>query len=595
MLSPAPHPKSPPSLHGGTVAENPPCKHGGLLAALLLVLVNPLAVFADEPDKPAAHPNIVVILADDFGFSDLGCYGSEIPTPNIDKLAADGVRFSQFYNTGRCCPTRASLLTGLYPHQAGVGHMTAPHGDFPGYAANLSHQARTIAEVLKSAGYSTYMAGKWHVTKNDVPGKPTGNWPLQRGFDRYYGTIKGGGSYYDPATLTRDNKPITPLSDPEYKPEHFYYTDAIADQSARFIREHHIEVGDKPFFLYTAFTAPHWPLHAPAETVAKYNGKYDAGYEPIRAARFDRMKKLGVIDEKTELSPAPWKWADAQNKEWEARCMEVYAAQVDRLDAGVGTIVEALRETGQLDNTLVLFLADNGGCAEKMGREVHGDRAKATPTAPRPPDEIQLEVYPKFTLDGRPIRDGQIVMPGPDDSYVAYGQGWANVSNTPFREYKHWVHEGGISTPLVAHWPAGFSRRGEWERQPAHLIDLMATFVDVSGATYPKDVNGKPVPEMQGVSLVPAFEGKSLSRKRPIFFEHEGNRAVRDGDWKLVAKGAEGPWELYDVSKDRAELHDLAATEPARVKSMSDAWQRWAEASQVLPLNPERVAPAREK
>ena len=558
-----------------------------LIGAVVLLLAPALA----HAQQQTPRPNIVVILADDFGFSDLGCYGSEIPTPNIDKLAAGGVKFTQFYNTGRCCPTRASLLTGLYPHQAGVGHMTAPHGDFPGYRANLSHEARTIAEVLKPAGYSTYMTGKWHVTKDDVPGKPTGNWPRQRGFDRYYGTIKGGGSYYDPATLTRDNTPITPLSDPEYKPEHFYYTDAIADQSDRFIREHHNDVGDKPFFLYVAFTSPHWPLHAPAETVAKYKGKYDGGYEPVRAARFERMKKLGLIDEKAPLSPAPWKWADAQHKEWEARCMEVYAAQVDRMDAGVGRIVDALAETGQLENTLILFLADNGACAEKMGREVHEDRATATPTAPRPPDESQLEVFPKFTLDGRPIRDGHVVMPGPDDSYIAYGLGWATVSNTPHREYKHWVHEGGISTPLVAHWPVGIARKGEWERQPGHLVDLMATFVQISGATYPKEVNGKPVPAMAGVSLVPAFNGKPLNRGKPIFWEHEGNRAVRDGDWKLVAKDDQ-PWELYNIAADRAELSNLAAKEPERVKSMSAAWDAWAEASQVLPLNPGRVAKA---
>lgn len=544
----------------------------------------------------ATRPNIVVILADDMGYSDIGCYGSEIQTPNLDKLASEGVRFTQFYNTARCCPTRASLLSGLYPHQAGMGHMTGNvHEDLPGYRAELSRDhAVTIAEVLKPAGYSTYMAGKWHVTSNDRPGMPTDNWPRQRGFDRFYGTIKGGGSYYDPAVLTRDNTPITPLSDPEYHPEHFYYTDAIADQSSRFIREHHQNTGANPFFLYVAFTSPHWPLHAPAETVAKYKSKYDAGYEPVRAARFEKMKSLGLIDPKWELSPAPLKWPDVEHKEWEARCMEVYAAQVDRMDTGIGRIIEALRETGQLDNTLVMFLADNGACAEKMGRDIHQDRADAKPIAARPIDEIQLEVFPKYTLDGRPIRDGHIAMPGPDDSYVAYGQGWANVSNTPFREYKHWVHEGGISAPLIAHWPRGISRHNELERQPAHLVDLMATFVELSGATYPKtSLTGNIMTPMQGVSLLPAFAGKHLSRSKPIFFEHEGNRAIRDGDWKLVAKGARGDWELYNIAADRTEMHNLAASEPGRVKTMAQQWERWAESSQVLPLNPKRAARAK--
>ena len=550
-----------------------------------------LLLALSTPSFAADRPNIVVILADDLGYSDIGCYGSEIQTPNLDNLAKNGLRFTQFYNTARCCPTRASLLTGLYPHQAGMGHMTGNvHEQLPGYRAELSREnAVTIAEVLKPAGYKAYMTGKWHVTSNDRPKMSKDNWPRQRGFDRYYGTIKGGGSYYDPAVLTRDNTPITPLSDLEYQPKSFYYTDAIADQSARFIREHHFESGSKPFFLYVAFTAPHWPLHAPADTVAKYKGKYDAGYEPVRAARFERMKSSGLLDAKWELSPAAWKWADQEHKEWEARCMEVYAAQVDRMDAGVGRIVEALQDTGEFDNTLILFLADNGGCAEKMGREVHQDRLDAKPIAARAADEIQIEVFPRYTIDGRSIRDGHVVMPGPDDSYVAYGEGWANVSNTPFREYKHWVHEGGVSTPLIAHWPGGVKRQDAFERQPGHLIDLMPTFVEIAGATYPA---GKITP-MQGVSLVPAFRGEPLKRDKPIFFEHEGNRAVRDGDWKLVAKGANGPWELYNIAADRTEMRDLASKEPERLKSMAGAWQEWAESSQVLPLNPRRTARAR--
>ena len=544
---------------------------------------------------PAPRPNIVVILADDMGFSDIGAYGSEIATPALDALAANGVRFTQFYNTGRCCPTRTSLLTGLYAHQAGVGHMTAPIGDFPGYRGDLSRDAVTIAEVLRPAGYSTYMTGKWHVTKNDAPDKPRVNWPVDRGFERFYGTIRGGGNYYDPALLCRDKTLISPASDPESEPEDgkpFHYTDAIAHESARFITEHHNNVGDKPFFLYVAFTAPHWPLHAPADRIAKYKGRYDGGYEPTRAARFERQKAIDLFDAKAELAPAPLKWADAPHKAWEARCMEVYAAQVEQMDAGIGRIVDALRVTGQLHNTLVLFLSDNGGCAEQQGRRPRPDGAKAERGQPMAPDAVRVEVFTRHTRDGRPVRQGPEAMPGPDDTFVAYGEGWANVSNTPFREYKHWVHEGGISSPLVAHWPAGISRKGEWERQPAHLIDLMPTFVELSGAAYPKAFDGQAVQPPVGVSLLPALKGEPLNRGQPIFFEHEGNRAVRDGEWKLVAK-KDAAWELYNVASDRAELHDLAGSQPDRVKAMSGAWQAWAEASKVLPLNPGRVAKAR--
>ena len=533
--------------------------------------------------KPA-RPNIVVILADDFGYSDLGCYGSEIATPNIDKLATQGVRFTQFYNAARCCPTRASLLTGLYPHQAGMGWMTGNRTEFPGYSGELSHDAMTIGEVLRPAGYATYMTGKWHLTSTARPKAPRDNWPIQRGFDRYYGTIQGGGSYYDPAMLCRDNTPITPEGDPEYKPQKFYYTDAITDHSVKFISEHHAKQAEKPLFMYVAYTSPHWPMHAPAELVAKYKGKYDAGYTPIRAARFERMKAMGIIDPKWPLTPAAWKWEEQEHKEWEARCMEVYAAMVERMDHGVGRIVDALKQTGELDDTLIVFLGDNGACAEKMGRDVHEDRATAAATQPRDARQIQTAVFPKFTPDGRPIRDGHIQMAGPDDSFIAYGEGWANVSNTPLREYKHFTHEGGIATPLVAHWPTGITRRGELERQPGHLIDLMATFVEVSGATYPAEKSGSAVPPMAGVSLTPAFDGKPLNRKLPIFWEHEANRAVRDGKWKLVAKGQEGAWELYDMEADRTEMNDLATREPERVKTMAAQWQDWAEKNQVLPL-----------
>jgi arylsulfatase len=550
-----------------------------LIAVVALVLTT-MAVADDRP-------NIVVILADDMGFSDAGCYGSEIATPNLDRLAANGVRFTQFYNTARCCPTRASLLTGLYPHQAAMGHMTGTKLNLPGYRGDLSHQAVTIAEVLRPAGYSTYMCGKWHVTSKEGPDGPKDNWPMQRGFERYYGTIKGGGSYFDPAALTRDNTRITPVNDSEYVPKQpYYYTDAIGANAVKFIQEHQERSAGKPLFMYVAFTSPHWPLHAPEETVAKYKGKYDAGYEAVRARRFERMKQMGVIDPKWELSPAPETWSQQKEKAWEARCMEVYAAQIDRMDQNIGFIVDALKETNRLDNTLILFMQDNGGCAETMGREAHEERTKAAATRPMKADELQEAVFPLYTREGQPVRDGKVTMPGGSTSYIAYGRNWANVSDTPFKEYKHFVHEGGISSELIVHWPNGVKRHGELERQPAHLIDVMPTCVDLAKAEYPKTVEAGDVPAMAGVSLLPAMEGKTLARSGPIFFEHEGNRAVRDGKWKLVAKGVKGEWELYDMEADRTEMHNLASEQPEQVKAMARTWRKWAEESQVLPMVP---------
>jgi arylsulfatase A-like enzyme len=546
------------------------------LALAVLLLTSPLAA--------APRPNIVLIMSDDMGFSDIGCYGGEIKTPNLDKLAAGGLRLTQFYNTARCCPTRASILTGLYPHQAGIGHMMEDRG-LDAYRGDLNRRCATIAEVLRPAGYGTYAVGKWHVTKATKPDGPKDNWPLQRGFDRFYGTITGAGSFYDPGTLTRDNTMTSPLLDKEYQPKQYYYTDAISDNAARFVADHHQKSPDKPLFMYVAFTAAHWPMHALDEDVAKYKGQYDAGYEPIRRARFERAKKLGLISADTELSETAGNWEQVQNKAWEARCMEVYAAMIDRLDQGIGRIVAELEKTGRLENTLICFLQDNGGCAEQNGRAakegIPAERQAKPTLTPRAADFIETLVTPTQTRDGFPIRVGPGAMPGPYDTYIAYGRGWANVSNTPFREYKHWVHEGGISTPLVVHWPAGIKRRGELERQPGHLIDLMATCVDVSGATYPP-AGTTNVQPLEGRSLVPAFENKPIQREA-IYWEHEGNRAVRAGNWKLVAKGPAGAWELYDIDRDRAEQHDLASQQPERVKQMTAQWETWAKRAGAIP------------
>jgi arylsulfatase A-like enzyme len=535
-----------------------------------------------------AMPNIIYILADDMGFSDLGCYGSEIATPNLDALAAGGLRFTQFYNTARCCPTRASLLTGLYPHQAGIGHMVDSKKGGPGYQNDLNQSSVTIAQALKPAGYRNYVVGKWHVTpRAPDPANPSKhNWPLQRGFDRFYGTIHGAGSFFDPNTLTRDNQFISPHADPEYRPAEYYYTDAISDHAVRFIREHAQQSADKPFFLYVAYTAAHWPMHAKQNDIAKYKGRYDAGYEPIRAARWAKAKQLGLVDPKWPLTPASGAWADVTDKAFETRCMEVYAAMIDCMDQGIGRIIAELKARGQFENTLICYLQDNGGCAEGMGR---GTQRPATPRASEPTlpplakDYLQPDMIPKQTRDGYPMRQGYGVLPGSADTYIGYGREWANVSNTPFREYKHWVHEGGISTPLVAHWPKGISARGELRHQPGHLIDLMATAVDFAGARYPAELNGERITPMEGVSLRAAFEGRPLPRSQPIFFEHEGNRAAREGDWKLVAKGPAGKWELYNLAADRTETRDLAATEPAKLNDLIAKWETWAKRAHAIP------------
>src|SRR5262245_32124329 len=557
------------------------CHFRVLLACLL-------AGLAPQAATAAGKPNVLIILTDDMGFSDLGCYGGEIATPHLDALAKGGLRFTQFYNTARCCPTRASLLTGLYPHQAGVGHMMDDKG-YDGYRGDLNGKCVTIAEVLKPAGYGTYAVGKWHVTRFSGPKGPKHNWPLQRGFDGYYGTDMGGRSYYDPAALTRGNTMISPYADPEYKPKTYYYTHAISEHAVRFLQEHHKEHPDKPFFLYTAYTAAHWPMHALAEDVAKYKGKYDKGYEALRRARFERTKKLGVIDAKWKLSPDAGTWADVKTKAWEARCMEVYAAMVTAMDEGVGRIVATLKKQGQLDNTLILFLQDNGGCAELIGRDLPKDPVRLSkPTLPVLKSEaLELAVRPKQTRDGWPVLGGRNVMPGPRDTFIAYGREWANVAKTPFREYNDWVHEGGTSPPLIAHWPAGIKAKGALRHQPGHVADLMATCVDVAGAKYPKTRKGEKVQPMEGTSLVPAFAGKALKREA-IYWEHEGNRAVRVGQWTLVANGEKGPWELYDVDADRTELTDLAKKHPERVKTMAALWQRWAERGHVLPLDPRK-------
>ncbi|WDE95345.1 arylsulfatase [Lentisphaera profundi] len=529
------------------------------------------------------RPNIVVILADDMGYTDIGCYGGEIETPNLNSLANEGLRFTQFYNTGRCCPTRASLLTGLYPHQAGIGHMMSDRG-VDGYRGDLNKTSVTIAEVLKPAGYSTYMVGKWHVTPDQKSDKEDiqYNWPLNRGFDRFYGTIHGAGSFFDPNSLTRNNRYITPENDPEYQPDTYYYTDAISDNAVKYIKQHDQK---KPFFMYVAYTAAHWPLHALPEDIAKYNDKYDQGYEPIRKARYEKANELGVIPH-TEYTETLGNWNSIPDKQWESAQMEVYAAMVDRMDQGIGKIINTLKMTNQLDNTLILFMQDNGGCQEAYGRNPKGPRVeRKLNSGPMARDEHQYDMTPKKSREGFPMRRGH-VMPGPADTAIGYGLNWANVSNTPFRMYKHYVHEGGISTPLIAHWPKGITAKNELRHQPSHLIDIMSTCVEVAKADYPKEFNDENITPMEGMSLVPIFEGQG--QRRPyLFWEHEGNRAVRIGDWKIVAKGRHGqenvPWELYNLANDRSEVHNLAKANPEKLESMIKSWTKQAERTLVTP------------
>jgi arylsulfatase A-like enzyme len=516
-----------------------------------LKLISILVLFFGPIAQATDRPSIIFIMADDLGFSDLGSYGSEIRTPHLDRLAENGLRFTQFYNTGRCAPTRASLLTGLYPHQAGVGRMVAPSDD-PGYEGRLATRAVTVAEVLREAGYQTMVSGKWHVThysyNNPEESLHRPTWPLQRGFDRFFGTLSGAGSYFTPVSLMRDNEFIEPGED-------FYYTDAINDEAARFIYE---ADADKPVFLYISHVAPHWPLHALEDDIAKYEGVYDIGWDEVRRKRYERLLEKGLISGEWNLTERDHRvpaWEDAENKEWESRRKAVYAAQIDNMDQGIGRVLEALERTGRLENTLILFFSDNGGDSS----EIQGTDTR----------------HGYFERGGtRPD-----VLPGAPDTYASYGVPWANVSNTPFRLYKQWNHEGGIAGPFIAHWPAGIDAKGEIRHQPAHLIDLMATALDMADAKYPSNFNGNDILPLEGVSLLPAFRDEPLDREA-IYWEHIGHRAVRAGKWKLVAE-RNGPWELYDLEADRTETHNLAESYPEIVRKLTRMWDEWADRAYV--------------
>ena len=514
-------------------------------------------------------PNIVLILNDDMGYSDIGCYGGEIDTPNLDRLARNGLRFSQFYNTARCSPSRASLLTGLHPHQTGIGVLTYDFGP-EGYAGNLNQRCVTIAEALKASRYKTYMSGKWHVANNLV--EPTDSWPLQRGFDEFFGTIIGAGSFYDPNTLTRGNQNIEHEAQQD---DGFFYTDAISDQAVRYIVDHQRLDPEQPFFQYVAYTAPHWPLHAHDDDIARYRGRFDKGWDALREERLERLVASGLLDQAWKLTARDETqppWTDAGHRQWLLRCMEVYAAQIDRMDQGIGRIIEALEKTGQLDDTLVIFLSDNGACAEEIPEGVTVDELVN-----------KLKIARSHTRRGAEIHIGNDpeLMPGPENTYQSYGTAWANLSNTPFRLYKHWVHEGGIATPLIFHWPNGIEDKGGIRHSPGYLPDIMATILEITATPYPEKHNGNAIEPLEGSSLAPVFEREQAARP-PMFWEHEGNAAVRIGRWKLVRKYP-GPWELYDLQSDRTELVDLAGQHPDRVAQMAAQYDAWAARCGVIP------------
>ncbi len=486
------------------------------LLILLPVVLTPVSVWAQGPTAKPARPNIVFILCDDMGFSDIGCYGGEIDTPNLDELAAGGLRFTDFHNNAKCSETRASLISGLW-------HQQSRNLRKPGHV--------TIAEVLKSAGYRTLMSGKWHL----------GGTPPKRGFDRYFGFLGGAINFYTGLDWGSGRNLMRLDNDVFNAPKGFYSTDAFTDYAIEFIDE--AQQQDRPFFLYLAHNAPHFPLHALPQDIAKYAGRYKVGWDVIRKQRYARLKKLGIIDDTWRLSMRdpkvePWNRMTDQQIEFLEPMMAVYAAMVDRLDQNIGRLVAHLEKQGVLDDTLILFMSDNGACP-----------------------------YQRLKTPG--------VKPGPANSDIAYDARWANMCNTPLRLYKQYAHEGGSSTPLIAHWPNGIAARGQLTRFTSHLVDLMPTALELAGADYPTEFQGQKILPMEGVSLVSTLKGKTEDRAKPIYWEFSGNHAVRDGKWKLVAEKSKD-WELYDLSQDRSETSDLSNKHPEEVKRLASLYQSWA-------------------
>jgi len=527
-----------------------------LFAPLIAAGLSPMV----SPAASGEKPNIIIILADDMGWSNIGCFGGVIETPNLDRLAQTGVRFSEFYSAARCCPSRACLMTGLSPHESGIGHMTFKRtGNKPSVIAErmqipyayrgwLGESVPTLPEMLRKAGYSTYMSGKWHLGSSDQA-----TWPKQRGFDRFYGFLEGTSDYFNPDDLHRDNELIKPEG------ERYYTTDAFTQEAIHYLNDHEANQDKKPFFLYLAYNAPHFPMQAMPEDYQKYRGRFREGWDVLREKIMARQKEMGLIPENTLLSlrpgassrlgskgdPVPaWdSMSPAQQDSMDA-IMATYAGMVDRIDQNVGKLMAYLQETGEWDNTLIFFFSDNGAEAESA---VFGD--------------FQLKDLGQYGKGGK-----------------NYGRAWATVSNTPFREYKHFVHQGGIQSPLIVHWPAGINSgmNNQIISQYGFFPDIVETCLDVASATRPATMNGQPVPATDGRSLKKALKGdKAPIHTQPICCEHEGNRMVRDGQWKLVSFFAE-PWELYNVETDRSESLNLAEQYPELVEKLSKAYDDWA-------------------
>lgn len=491
--------------------------------------------------EKSEKPNILFILADDMGYSDIGCYGSEIETPNIDSLAANGVRLTGFTNTARCSPSRASILTGQYPLESGIPNL--PEWDTRTEGGYLSENAVTIPEVLKENGYSTFMTGKWHLSKDigiDVMDRGD-SWPLARGFDKFYGTIPGGGSYFSPQSIWDNTQKIDEqvAADPD-----FYYTDAISDKCVEYMEEC-IDAGE-PFFGYVAYTAPHFPLHAKEEDIAKYKGKYDEGWDVMREKRLARMKELGIVDEDWELANTHeyasgiGTWEEQGNKDYLRKCMEVYAAMIDCMDQGIGRILNSLEEKGELDNTVIIFMSDNGASGEVLANQV---------------------------------KDIDLV--GTEASYNSVGGGWAQMSCTPFALFKKFVHNGGISTPFIMQWKNGIdsSLNGTIRKSRAQIHDIMPTILDITGTTYPEVYDGNEIMSLPCDSIMPIIYNDEPIRDT-FFWEHEESMGVLKGDWKLVKiKGWD--WELYNLRVDPTERNNMIGEYPDMANSLKKLYSDW--------------------
>jgi arylsulfatase len=542
-----------------------------------------------RPDPGPEAPNIVIVLADDLGFSDLGCYGSEIPTPNLDRLAGDGLQFTNFHVTPMCSPTRAALLTGVNPHRAGAGHVANSDPGFPGYAAELADDVATAAEVFRDAGYSTFAIGKWHLTKDSdlSDAGPRHSWPCQRGFDRYYGVLDAFTNLHHPHRLVEDNHSV----ELDQYPDGYYVTDDLTDRAISMIRHTKASNPSKPFLLYFAHIAIHAPLQCKASDLARHRGNYDAGWDALRQSRHDRQIELGLLPAGTVLAPrnteegdevAPWESLGAEDQALFARYMEVYAAMVDSVDQSVGRLYAALEELGEADNTIFVFLSDNGASREG---EAEGTTSYFRTLVSKNVTDMEDIEFDRTRID----------LAGGPQTLVHYPRGWAMASNTPFRLYKINTHAGGHSVPFIFHWPRGVEGRGGHQGlrdQWSHITDLLPTLCQLSGVERPDERNGIALQPMDGTSLVPVLASEATAHERGgQLLEMAGHRGYYEGDWEIVTRhvaltpfGAH-EWELYDLANDRTETRNLAAEHPEKVAELAAAWEAAARRNQVYPLD----------